>query len=141
MQEMTMKNDVRDALVKKCTEHYNNVCNEGMNMKDLGRPPESIVIVLGETQKSTEWKPISQRAAVFRYSADGLEEAAADTVPDETESGMYFREASAELYATEEGTAFMTLRFGKRYERYYGYTVISENGKVILDREKLIWVS
>ena len=126
---------------KKCIEHYNTVCDTGTNEKRFGKPPEGIVIALGEPQKSSEWKPISQREAVFRYSAHGLEEAAVDTVPDETERGMYFREASAELYATEEDTTFITLRFGKRYVRCYGYTVVSENGEVLLDREKLIWVS
>ena len=136
-----MENDIRDALIKKCIEHYNAVCDTGKNEKGCGEPPGSIVIVLGETQKSTEWRPISQREAVFRYSAQGLEEAAADTVPDETESGMYFREASAELFAAGEGTAFVTLRFGKRYERCYSYTVSIEKGKVLLDHEKLIWVS
>ncbi|MBO4492931.1 MAG: hypothetical protein J5724_00940 [Ruminococcus sp.] len=138
---MTMENAMRDALIKKCLEHYNTVYNEEINGKGFGVPPGSIVIVLGEVQKCKEWKPVSHRKAVLRYSSHGLEVVALDTVPDETENGMYFKEASAELYTTEDGAAFITLRFGKRYERCYSYTINTENEAVLLDHEKLVWVS
>ncbi|GEM_PF-6296344 len=139
-----MNTDLCNAFVKICTEHYRKVCETGMlqeNRSIFGTPPESIIICFGFSQKNDEWKPLSEKEAVFRYSSHGLQTAAPDTVPDNTANGMYYKEAYAELCCQENGVAFMMIQFGKRYARCYRYRIEQDAETIQLVDETLIWAS
>ena len=136
-----MKNDIRDALLSKCIDFFNNIHKSAETDEHFGTPPETILIIFGKDQDNNEWKPVSEREAVFRYSKQSIQEAAIDAVPDETTNGMYVKEASAQIYTNKNGEAFITYRFGKKYERCYRYTVRNINRNILLTQEMLIWVS
>ena len=139
---------LRDALLQKCISHYNKTYEDGIHsdQKKYGSPPESILIVCGPAQKKDDFKYVSKKEAAFRFSAQGLQEIGTDnvdisTVPFQSEKGMYFDEAYAELGYHEKDVAFIMIWYGKRYASCYRYDVLSDDGNIKLIHEKLLWIS
>lgn len=133
-----MKNRIYDKLIERCIEYYKKVCKSEDSF--YGTPPQSIIIAIGMSNNS-EWKELSQKEAVYRYTSECLQEVSNDTDYDRTENGMYFKEAYAELSFNSNNEAFMMMIFGKRYARCYRYSIRTENDDINLTDEKLIWVS
>ena len=139
---------LRDALLKKCISHYHETYKYGIQLdqKRFGSPPESILIVFGPAPKKDDFLSVSKKEAAFRYSMQGLQEIGTDEadisrVSIQSENGMYYNEAHAELGYDDEAVAFIMVWYGKRYARCYRYNVLKENGNVQLINEKLLWVS
>ncbi len=130
-----------NALLKKCTEHYNKENSDGMpadNHNFYGAPPESIIIAFGPSKNNNDWKPLAIKEAVFRYSSQGLQTLSHYTVHDLTENGMYYKEAYAELSYQENAIAYIMIQFGKRYARCYQYNIVKNGNSIQLINEKLI---
>ena len=133
-----------NALLKICEDHYQKVYNDGLmhnNCIDYGTPPTSIIISFGSSKNNDDWKPLSEKEAMFRYSSQGLQTVSLDTVPDYTENGMYYKEAYAELCYQKNGIAFIMIKFGKRYARCYRYEIVNHDNNIQIINEKLIWIS
>lgn len=139
-----MNQSLCDAFIKICTEHYHDVYNKGMTEKNkdfYGTPPESMIIAFGLSQNSDDWKPLTVKEAVFRYSSQGLLPVPPDTAADQTEIRMYCKEAYAELCYQENGIAYMMIQFGKRYARCYRYDIVTSEDGIHLVNEQLLWVT
>ena len=131
-----------NALIQICKEHFQKAAADGvMNGSHYGTPPESMIISFGPSQNNDDWKPLAVKEAVFRYSSQGLQRVSADTMPDHTENGMYYKEAYAELSCQDNGIAYIMIQFGKRYARCYQYNIIKHGDDIQIINEKLIWVS
>lgn len=141
-----MKQNLRDALLKKCLERYQAMYEDGMQLSPpdrCGTPPERMVIALGTLRENdyNAMYPLAQKETAFRYSSDGLQEADIETQPDFTENKAYYREAYAELSCQDNGTAFVMIQFGKRFARCYRYQIHADHDLIQLTDEELLWVS
>lgn len=139
-----MHNAICNVFLKICIEHYRKVYEHEImhdNQDYYGTPPESIIISFGSSQNHDDWKPLTEKEAVFRYSSQCLQSVSLNTTPDFTESVMYYKEAYAELCYQENGNAFMMIQFGKRYARCYRYNIIKHENNIQITNEQLIWIS
>ena len=140
-----MNDALCEVLLQTCISHFLKMERAGSapsEPKRYGMPPESIVIAFGSSQAEKDWKPLTAIEACFRYSAaDGLREVATDTVQDRTESGMYYKEAYAELSYLANGTACLVICFGKRFANCYRYRILQDADGIRLTDEKLDWIS
>ncbi|MBQ8010366.1 MAG: hypothetical protein IJ265_02290 [Oscillospiraceae bacterium] len=139
-----MDSTLCNALMQICADHYQKVCigvKMNDNRNDHGTPPESIVIAFGSTQNNDDWRPLSIKEAVFRYSSQGVQPVSLDTIPDYTENGIYYKEAYAELIYQENGIAYIMIQFGKRFARCYRYNIVKYQNNIQITNEKLIWIS
>lgn len=140
-----MDSTIKNEFIKLCINEFSDTSKDRLflqrDQEIYGRPPESIVILIGSCRNSIEWRPISQKESAYRYNNDGFAEVDINTRPDHTENGMFFKEAYAELCIEDDSAAFMMIMFGKRYVRCYKYNIIQQDGKICFSDKTLMWIS